>query len=346
LVTPGKWVTGNFGPCTTIFHFSAVFQSTARKSTGGGLSARGPSRQVPPPAPSIERCACDDCDYVCYAAIHLSKHAAVHAKNPKPESAADDSPMFSCPKCAFSTAVRSALRSHLLRGHPGRHVLRTYRCPYCEYESLDGPSTEDHVDQAHPGQKCVFEVNRDVLVHVDQPPTCLLCEETFALACLLKSHVLEVHGQEGVEQHKVVALEDDYSFPEYTPSESLPSLPLTPTPTSPEHNGDSTDGNSFEAMDTAEPPHVPPVGHIAKFHCDFCEFDTNDFPLFDQHMMTKHGEEVAKEHRALHPAPPDPVVVAPTSMAGTEERPFKCPSCPYSANNSKSLWSHTKNHER
>ena len=323
-----------------------LLQSTARKSTGGGLSARIPGRQEPPPAPTIERCVCEDCNYVCYTAIHLSKHAAVHTKSEKSDTKeTEDAPMFWCSQCSFSTAKRSELRSHLLRGHPGRHVLRTYRCPYCTFESLDGPSTEDHVDQLHPGQKCVFEVNRDVLIHVDQPPTCLLCEEKFALACLLKSHVLEVHGREALEQHKSVALEDDYSFPEYAVTKQSSQVPTS-------HGNGEHNSRAESQLQAA----APPIANIAKFHCDFCEFDTNDFPLFDKHMMNAHGDEVAKEHREMHPTPPAPdssdaplsPPPTPASFEGSDvdSRPHKCPHCPYSAHTHKSLWSHTKNHER
>ena len=303
---------------------------------------RTPAKTVPPPPPTIERLVCEHCDYVCFTAIHLSRHAAVHTKTEKTSDVAEEAEIkFTCPRCPFSSVKRSELRSHLLRGHPGRHVLRTFRCPYCTFESLDSPSTEDHVDQQHPGQKCVFEVNRDVLVHVDQPPSCLLCEEKFALACLLRVHIIDAHGEGSLDEHKSVALEDDYTFPEYTVEPTAEAL---------------TEEDKEDEEDSIPDP-VPPVGNIAKFHCDFCEFDTNDFPLFDNHMMSTHGEEVAKEHRELHPRAPSPepsaapvsppLTPTPSSEGGDDDsRPYKCSHCPYSAQSAKSLWSHNKNHDR
>lgn len=203
------------------------------------------------------------------------------------------------------------------------------------------------MDQAHPDQTCVFGVKRDVLEHVDKPPTCLLCGAEFALACLLKAHVLEAHGQDGVEQHKTVVLEDDYSFPDYTLSTTLTfPAPVLPGPNItrlvPEENS--------ELVCLAQPS-IPP-GSITKFHCDFCEFDVNDLSLLEYHIMMEHGEEVAKEQRELHPAPAFPQEPGNGSVSrnaaneGSADRLFKCPSCPYSSSEKKSFRSHVKTHER
>ena len=62
--------------------------------------------------------------------------------------------------------------------------------------------------------------------------------------------------------------------------------------------------------------------------------------------------QVGEDHRAHHPLP-DASSAAEGSSATeedaavvTEERPYKCNHCPYSAMTAKSLWAHNKNHER
>ena len=129
---------------------------------------------------------------------------------------------------------------------------------------------------------------RDVVQPTGQPPTCPFCDQPFPLNALLYAHVELIHGQDGLKRLATdgLVLKDDYEFPELAvPDEE--QLVVPPIGDDDDDDNDNNDDGGYEE----DPP--APTLKIAKYHCDFCEFDANEFAAFDNHMMSAHGQEVS-----------------------------------------------------
>ena len=272
------------------------------------IAKKSTTKQHDPPVPIVEVVTCAACDYVCYSQFHLAQHTETHEKPPK----SDDLP-YTCRMCPYATDKLSYYKAHLLH-HPGRHVLRVYRCQRCEFASCTESITEEHVDQKHPDGG--YEVKRDVLQHDQSPPKCNLCGEEFPFNAVLLQHIKAAHGTKAEkEQKKAANMDDDYDFQKF----------------------------KFSLIDpqVSQPREEAGTGEIYKYHCDNCDFETNDLGEYKAH---DHNMDVDAREQSMGYSASTPTATA--SNAKEYVKQYKCNICAFHTPSQASFSQHKATHTK
>ena len=205
---------------------------------------------------------CQHCSFTCNNDSQLVLHMkAGHG------SGAHKSANFKCPECSMSFAKKDVLFWHLSH-HIGNHSIMYYACSACNTERQHSSEIWKHIGRKHSG-RLSQQVRMTALVekvhYLQNIMKCPICNDG-----LLWKHIYVEHLQ---DKHNLVDLASylDTNYSDTCPD--MLSFPAHLLKASVKNHASLVTG----VEETAE------TLTISRFHCESCEFSTNDSGAFQQH---------------------------------------------------------------
>ena len=278
------------------------------------------------PQSAIKEVKCEKCGFISPAEQAAKVHEEMHNATTTQTNMA-----YKCPECPYRCADKKIILGHL-QFHPGNFRIRVYQCAHCTWNTNQMSAVEDHLFNEHPDASFKFEVSQESIEHMQHlRQTCVLCYWMSATPEDLWGHVEKNH---------------DSNYPEALLPGLEPDMPEAPDdmldPIYGEANISDMDNDFF----------TPTTGiagmTISRFHCEFCDFSTNDQSQLDNHAISCHPDTAS-----LNEEPPI-ICDSPSLEDYSSNRKRmrvkdvwrQCPLCPFRSNRNDNYSKHMDIHEK
>lgn len=198
---------------------------------------------------------CRSCSFTC----NNDSQLALHMKTGH-ESTSIKHGNFKCPECTMNTAKKEVLIWHLSH-HTGDHSIMYYACSGCDAEKQLAGDIQSHINKKH--STGAYTVGRVETVHYLQNiMKCPVCRDGLVWKQIFIEHLHDKHNLSDLATHLDVnygdKCPDKLEFPVHLMKSNAKRV-------------------STEETDSSERLSV------TRFHCDDCEFTTNDSDAYRQH---------------------------------------------------------------
>ena len=297
--------------------------------------------------------SCEKCTFTCNSELQLKMHMyECHAKESGEKLA------FAFRFCSMSSDAKESLQKHMAH-HTGKHIIRYYVCPYCQKQSNQMTVIEDHVTIDHPNELFKFEVLQDSIEYLQDMLQCPVCKGGFQWKPDFLHHIGSVHRLEDLVAFLDARYPDKPCLQHCKVPRNLFKGLLPSTGAEEDDAGTASDDDavtfvgSSDASEKRTKEAPKKDGMILRFHCDRCEFSSNDFNVYKNHLDSH--EKVSKDEKMeISTSSLESVGMemvnnnsGPLVVSGRRAKlRLVCPLCPFVCNKSLNYRRHLAIHER
>jgi hypothetical protein len=198
---------------------------------------------------------CRRCSFTCNinAQLELHNRTCNGVRKRKPGR-------FNCMHCNMTTDRKNILLWHVAH-HEGEHEVCYHMCSGCQFATMLDEEMTAHELERHAGSKALSISVTEKVTYLQNILKCPLCSYGLMWGSIYFGHLRKEHHLSGLAEY----LEKTYSDSSCPRTIQFPKHLLNA-----DAGGDSAAGSSIVSrVDNA------PV-EICKFHCEYCEFSTND----------------------------------------------------------------------
>jgi len=220
---------------------------------------------------------CQQCSFTCNNASQLTLHIKTgHASTPENalNSALRKQGRFKCPECNMNTANKEVLIWHLSH-HTGNHSVTYYACSGCDTKKQHASEIDKHITRKHSDGpiRCTTEAVVEHICYLQNIMKCPVCQDGLVWKHIFIEHLQDKHDLSDLARY----LDTNYS-------EECPDVLSFPGYLLKSNTNDHADFVT-EVADCSE------TLTISRFHCDSCEFSTNDSVVYRQHQNSHNRKE-------------------------------------------------------
>ena len=210
---------------------------------------------------------CQRCSFTC----NNDNQLAVHMKTGH-ESLPCKPGNFKCPECSMNTVRKEVFVWHLSH-HTGSHSFMYYACSGCDVEKQCVDEVSKHIMKRHSDERlrCTPVALVENVKYLQNIMKCPICEEGLLWKRIFIEHLHHVHYLSDLASYLNTNYSDDCPDVLSFPGHLLKSVA--------EHRTESVT-KVAESFDTLT---------VSRFHCDNCEFSTNNSSAYRQH-RNKHNQ--------------------------------------------------------
>ena len=289
---------------------------------------------------------CGICSYMCMCNTHLDMHVTeVHRSTQDVDRSVQP---YACQLCPWLGSSKEAFERHVAH-HPGRHTVRYHTCPYCLFCTTDMPTVEAHLPSNHPSDTFRFEVLQESVSYKQKLVECPVCQGLYQWQQDLLCHFRNCHSLESLatymestypEQSELAAM----SVPKELFNDVLDRYAagvLADDTDSGLVNAEKVEDDTSSLTVKTVPsilPRAPDGGTVIRFHCSYCDFNSEDFDLFKKH-CSSHSNPAARNNGDYSSSSSVP------SKSGIHNT-YHCHLCPFECNKMVHYRRHLEIHER
>jgi len=210
---------------------------------------------------------CKQCTFTCNNASQLALHMKTgHQDAPCKQG------NFKCPECNLNTPKKEVLIWHLSH-HTGNHSINYYACRGCDLEKHCASDIQKHINKRHGKvSKCnavAFVVEN--VRYLQNIMKCPICKDGLLWKQIFIEHLQDKHNLLALAHYLATNYGDD-------------------CPNSLSYPGHLLDSTAEIPADSDNEVAVPSLAStISRFHCEDCDFSTDDSDAFWRH-QTSHSQ--------------------------------------------------------
>ena len=213
---------------------------------------------------------CTRCSFTCNNASQLALH--MKTGHEVPPYTAFSLGNFKCTKCSMNTPKKDVMIWHLSH-HLGKHIMTFYRCDDCNAEKQYYRDIKKHVARRHKrsirelqSQSCRLSLTRvESVSYLENIMKCPVCKDGLLWKHIFVKHLQDMHNL--VDLARYIEANYDDKCPDVL---SIPGHLLKSRVTQ----------SDTEVTDSSE------MSTVSCYHCDDCEFSTNDLVAYWQHQAS------------------------------------------------------------
>ena len=213
---------------------------------------------------------CTRCSFTCNNASQLALH--MKTGHEVPPYTAFSLGNFKCTRCSMNTPKKDVMIWHLSH-HLGKHIMTFYRCDDCNAEKQYYRDIKKHVAKRHKrsirelqSQSCRLSLTRvESVSYLENIMKCPVCKDGLLWKHIFVKHLQDMHNL--VDLARYIEANYDDKCPDVL---SIPVHLLKSRVTQ----------SDTEVTDSSE------MSTVSCYHCDDCEFSTNDLVAYWQHQAS------------------------------------------------------------
>jgi len=244
---------------------------------------------------------CYWCSYTCDTVKQMSSHNASCHVAPRKQR-------FNCKHCNFATGKLQTLLWHVAH-HKGENKISYQKCISCNFSTMLVSEMTEHERSSHAGSKNLIVSVSEKVTYLQNIIKCPVCSVALLWGDMFQNHIRKRHLLKSLS----VYLQEKYPEDIYPYSLCPAVLKFPKSLLSMVCDKTSTEGKTSGSMTNCK------ASEIFKFHCDSCDFSTNNSIEFADHELAHEMENSAN---------------------------LKCLSCAFVAITDADYRSHVKDHEK